>query len=479
MGKRNPPSAPLVAVVEAVEKPGNLGAILRTADAAHVDAVLVCDPRVDVWNPNVIRASRGAVFAVPVVEVKSPEALSWLRRGKMRVLATTGEKRTHTLPDVPTLSEQGIAGVVAVFVGVLSIAEGFRAAMTVSGGNDVAIVLRSGADNEMTSGLSREEVRLIGDAPGVARTAEGPMASAELFVMINLPKRSTGTDANVPLRGVGKAAMAVRGDLRILEGRTFEPGRNEVIVGAGAARAFAGLERGRKFRVGQNEWEVVGLFSGGGGAAESEIWTDAAVLQPAYNRGDSFQSVYAKLASRQAFEQFKEAAEAFEVLNDPQKRALYDRYGHAVGDALIRGAASLLQSCVRGTDLVARKLMTLRFGVYAAPSYLAYAGEPRKPEELLTQLYGDRLLIANATGCSSIYGGNLPTTPYAVDQNGRGPAWSNSLFEDNAEFGLGMRLALETQRQDAVLLVTALAWLVSRLIAWWSVDLLRGMSPMP
>ena len=72
----------------------------------------------------------------------------------------------------------------------------------------------------------------------------------------------------------------------------FEPGRNEVIVGAGAARAFAGLDVGNKIRVGQNEWEVVGIFSGGGGAAESEIWTDAAVLQPAYHRGDSFQSVY-------------------------------------------------------------------------------------------------------------------------------------------------------------------------------------------
>ena len=80
---------PMVIVAESVEKPGNLGAILRTADAAKVDALLVCDPRVDVWNPNVIRASRGAVFAVPVVEVKSPEALSWLRSRKMRVLAAT------------------------------------------------------------------------------------------------------------------------------------------------------------------------------------------------------------------------------------------------------------------------------------------------------------------------------------------------------------------------------------------------------
>ncbi len=79
--------------------------------------------------------------------------------------------------------------------------------------------------------------------------------------MINLPKRSTGTDANVPLRGVEKAAMPVRGDIKIVEGRTFELGRNEVIVGAGAARAFAGLDVGKKIRVGQNEWEVVGIFT--------------------------------------------------------------------------------------------------------------------------------------------------------------------------------------------------------------------------
>jgi TrmH family RNA methyltransferase len=82
-------SSPLVIVAESVEKPGNLGAILRTADAAHVDALLVCDPRVDLWNPNVIRASRGAVFTVPTVEVESANALTWLRSNKMRVLAAT------------------------------------------------------------------------------------------------------------------------------------------------------------------------------------------------------------------------------------------------------------------------------------------------------------------------------------------------------------------------------------------------------
>lgn len=201
----------------------------------------------------------------------------------------------------------GIAGVVAVLVGVLSIAEGFKAAMTVSGSDDVAIVLRSSADTEMTSILTREDTRLIADAPGLARSADGSLASAELFVIINLPKRSTGTDANVPFRGVGPAALAVREDVKIIEGRKFQSGRNEVIVGSGAARAFAGLEVGRKIRVGLTDWDVVGVFAGGGGSAESEIWTDAAVLQPAYKRGESFQSVYVRLTSPQVFQQFKDS----------------------------------------------------------------------------------------------------------------------------------------------------------------------------
>jgi putative ABC transport system permease protein len=129
----------------------------------------------------------------------------------------------------------GIAGVVAVFVGVLSMAAGFRQAMTVSSSPDAAIVLRSGADSEMVSGFSREQTQIIADSPGVARNAQGPLSSAELFVIINLPKRSTGTDANVPLRGVEAAALLVRDNLKIIQGRMFDWGKDEVIVGAGAA----------------------------------------------------------------------------------------------------------------------------------------------------------------------------------------------------------------------------------------------------
>jgi putative ABC transport system permease protein len=201
----------------------------------------------------------------------------------------------------------GIAGVVAVLVGVLSIAEGFRHAMTVSGSTDTAIVMRNGADSEMTSFLGKDQTRLIADAPGVARGAAGPLVSAELFVIIDLPKRTTGTDANVPLRGVESAAFEVRDGIRITEGRRFETGRNEVIVGRGAAVEFRGLDLGAKLAVGQTEWTVVGLFTANGGIAESEIWTDAGVLQGAYRRGNSFQAVYAKLNSPGALEEFQAA----------------------------------------------------------------------------------------------------------------------------------------------------------------------------
>ena len=201
----------------------------------------------------------------------------------------------------------GIAGVVAVFVGVLSIAQGFHRAVTSTGREDIAIVLRDGANDEMSSGLGRQETRIINDAPGVARENGVAVVSAELFVIIDVPKRSSGTDANVPFRGIEPAAPVVRGNVKIVQGRMFERGHNEVIAGVAAAREFAGLDVGKTIKLGKAEWNVVGIFSAGGGAGESELWTDTTVLQEAYQRGDSYQSVYAKLESPGKFQEFKDA----------------------------------------------------------------------------------------------------------------------------------------------------------------------------
>ena len=209
----------------------------------------------------------------------------------------------------------GIAGVVAVLVGVLSIGQGFREAMTVTGSEDTAIVLRTGADTEMTSILMRDSIDIIEDAPGTIRNEGKALVSPELFVIINLPKKATGTDANVAMRGVEAAAFGVRPEVKIVEGRMFGWGRNEVIVGKGAQLEFRGLDPGSVLELGQSGWTVVGIFEAGGGLVESEIWADAAVLAPAYRRGSSYQVAIARLASAGSFQTFKDALTADPRLN--------------------------------------------------------------------------------------------------------------------------------------------------------------------
>ncbi len=204
----------------------------------------------------------------------------------------------------------GIAGVVIVFVAVLSIAEGFSAAMSSTGDPQTVIVLRAGSDTEMTSGISGDQARIIMDAPGLLRGPDGPVASPELFVIVGHPLKRSGTDANVPLRGLSPAAMQVRPDVKVVEGRMFTAGTSEVIVGRAASRQFTGLTVGSAIRSGVNSWQVVGIFDAQGSVAESEIWCDARVLQPAYRRGNSYQSVYARLESLDSFQTFKDALTA-------------------------------------------------------------------------------------------------------------------------------------------------------------------------
>lgn len=200
----------------------------------------------------------------------------------------------------------GIAGVVVVLVSVLSIASGFSAAMNDSGSPSRAIVMRSGADSEMTSGIDGPDVDVIRQAPGLRRDGEAPLASAELYVIIDLPKRSTNTSANVPMRGIGPMTLAVRDEVSFLEGRMFEFGTNEIVVGRGATANFAGLSVGDEVRSGQNTWKVVGMFEADGGVAETEIWCDARVLQGAYRRGNTYQIVVGRLDSADSLTRFED-----------------------------------------------------------------------------------------------------------------------------------------------------------------------------
>jgi putative ABC transport system permease protein len=162
----------------------------------------------------------------------------------------------------------------------------------------------------LSSGISSEDARIISQAPGIAQGPDGPLASSELYVVVDVPKRTTGTNANVPLRGVQETAFSVRQSLSIVEGRVFESGLREIIVGQAASGQFAGLDVGAMLTWGSNEWEVVGIFEDDGSLSESEIWTDARVLQDAYDRGSSFQTVRVRLENVDAFQSFADALSA-------------------------------------------------------------------------------------------------------------------------------------------------------------------------
>jgi len=214
----------------------------------------------------------------------------------------------------------GIAGVVAVFVGVLSIAVGFKRVMSNSTSPDIAMVMRSGADTEMMSIMLRDQARIIEDAPGILRNRQTADVSTESLVVVELPKRGTGVDANAPLRGVDESALRVHDNVRIVRGRYLESGRNEVIVGQAAASEFAGLDLGATLHMGTERWKVVGIFTAGGGIEESEIWTDSTALQAAFDRGTTVQSVIARLTSPAAFPEFRDS-----LMSDPRLNVRVER----------------------------------------------------------------------------------------------------------------------------------------------------------
>lgn len=215
----------------------------------------------------------------------------------------------------------GIAGTVAVFVAMLSLARGFRATLVASGAEDNAIVMRAGATAEMISGVRLEEVKILLDEPGVDRTPNGPAVTAEVVLIAPFPLRSTGTDANVQVRGVSPSVLTVRRSVKIVQGRMFQPGLTELIVGKNASISYAGLTLGNTVNFGGGRWRVVGIFDAGGSAFDSEVWCDAGVLADAYKRPTNvFQSATVHLTSADAFEQFKDAITSDPRLNLEVKR---------------------------------------------------------------------------------------------------------------------------------------------------------------
>jgi putative ABC transport system permease protein len=199
-----------------------------------------------------------------------------------------------------------IALVVGVLLGFLAMANGFRATVENSGSDDIAVLLRAGSQAELNSGFGRDTVRLLETAPGLSRNAEGDaILSAELYVIANGTKRASGTEANLPMRGVGADAAALRQGFELVQGRMFAEGSNELVVGAGVIREFSGFDMGSTLRLGANEWRIVGVFSTGGSVFDSEIWADIGVIQNLYDRGGTFQSIRVRLENPDSIDQVR------------------------------------------------------------------------------------------------------------------------------------------------------------------------------
>ena len=212
----------------------------------------------------------------------------------------------------------------------------------------------------------------------------GPVASAELFVIVNHPRKTTGTDANVPLRGVSAAALEVRPEVKIVEGRMFEQGRNEIIAGRAAAGQFANLSVGSSVRWGENTWQVVGIFEAEGNISESEIWCDAKVLQPAYRRGNSYQSVYARLDSPDSFQSFKDT-----LTSDPRLNVTVVR----VPD-YYSGQSQVLRTVISTIGMAIAGLMGIG-AIFAAVNtmYMAVASRTREIATLRALGFGNVAVV--------------------------------------------------------------------------------------
>ena len=305
----------------------------------------------------------------------------------MRWLNQTAELTLITLWTIPQrlgtslVIVIGIAGVVGVLVSVLAMSEGFRHTLASTGRQDRVIMLRAGSDAELSSGLERDQVSLVAPLRGVRRDPEGhPLASAELMVMVDLPRKGQTDPNNVPFRGVQPVAFAIRDELKMISGRRFERGVREVIVGKQAAQQFAGLNVGARIGFRDSDWTVVGIFETGGDVHESEIWADAETTMSAFRRAN-YQSITARLAdgSDAGFTAFADVINhdprfSLSVLREPEYYAkqarvlsnLINILGYTVAAFMalgaIFGALNCMYSAIASRQIEIATLRAIGFG---------------------------------------------------------------------------------------------------------------------
>ncbi|HET7369905.1 MAG TPA: ABC transporter permease [Gammaproteobacteria bacterium] len=210
-------------------------------------------------------------------------------------------------PMLPVIIIVGFIAVVLVMVAVLSIGRGLGNTFGRTGSADVAMVLSNGAYSETVSHLDAGTIHTLASFQSVAQSTSGPVASPELVVTANVPKRGSGVESNVVLRGVTANGFVVHPKVHIVAGRNFKAGLHEIIVGKQAANEYDGLNIGDVIHTCSDSWRVVGIFAADGNLHESEIWTDAQGLQTAFHLGSGYSVDYLKLNSPAAYKTFATA----------------------------------------------------------------------------------------------------------------------------------------------------------------------------
>jgi len=287
-----------------------------------------------------------------------------------------------------------VALVVAVFIGTLALANGFRTALVRTGSDQNALVLRRGADSELSSGLPREAASIIASSPHVAAGGDGrPLVSPEVYVLISLPKVFDETQvANVVVRGVSEQAWTVRSNLELVAGRRPEPGRGEICVGRRLVSRFGNTAIGQSLKFAGRDWAVVCQFSAAGSSFESEIWGENEQFMPVF-RGQVFQSVTFRLRDPAAFEEAKRALEA-------DRRITVDV--HRESDFYVQ-QSQLLDRILRILAILITSIMAVG-AVFGAVNTMYAAVASRGPEiaVLLTLGFRPRSVLASFVAESAI-----------------------------------------------------------------------------
>ena len=290
-------------------------------------------------------------------------------------------------PVSTALTALGIGLVVAVFIAMLALANGFAAALARTGSDENVLVLRKGADSEMSSGLDRDAVRTLTASPHIARGPDGrALASPETYVVIPLGRMGDTTQlANVVVRGVSEQAWQVRANVRLLEGTRPAAGKNEVCIGKRLVGRFPHTGIGETIRFAGRPWTVTCHFAAAGSAFESEIWGENEQIIPAMRR-DGFQSLAFRLADPAAFDEAKRLLEA-------DKRVTVDVYRES---AFYAKQSELLGRILRILAIMITAIMAVG-AVFGAVNTMYAAVASRAPEiaVLLTLGFRPRSILAS------------------------------------------------------------------------------------